>query len=264
MIADAFRSARAATSLTLGGRVAWFFTLMRWQRRVQTERISDSEPVFTVVVLSFARPQNIRPIVRSLLRMPEVKDVIVSNNNPAVDLRPFLTGCGPRVTLLSQAVTRGPDFRLHLARQDGGRYFLFIDDDMFLLPSQLSTVCRGLLADPSVPHGITGQIYDTWLDRMHYSVTDHAGRLDVVSRVTACTDDHVREYFRLSALLGCPAAFADDIILSFAGQGLPQSHRVGRILQCPTSDDARICLWKREGFFPVRMRLFLRVKGLKR
>lgn len=258
MILNAYRSARAASQLSLAQRFRWFWTFLSWQKRVASDvpLPSPDAPCFTAILLSYKRPQNIRPIVQSLLRVPEIATVVVSNNNPDIQLAEWTGDMGPRVRSIDQHIRRDSSFRMSLARRDDASYFLLLDDDVFLLPSQYSLLCRALLKDPSVPHGVMGQIYDSWLDRMHYGVHDHAGKLDVVSRVIACTKHHIEEYFRIFRTIPSRRMFADDIMLSHAGSGLPQSHRVGETLTCPTWDHDAICHWKHAGYFTSRMKLF--------
>ena len=112
----------------------------QWDAHFVPVRVLEERPIrATVILLSYKRVRNIQPIVRSLLKASCVGKVIVSNNNPDLRLDDWLRLRDDRVQVIDQPVRRFPGVRFELARQDGGEYFLTLDDDVFLFPRQCST-----------------------------------------------------------------------------------------------------------------------------
>lgn len=147
------------------------------------------------------------------------------------------------------------------------RYFLAVDDDIFLHPAQLQLLCNALMHDPSVPHGIYGQ---TWSDGVFRGgVAERDQRIDVVSRVYAFTDDHVKEFFRLTEAAGMPvetlarAECVDDVFLSFCGDRRPMIHDVGPFIDCPTQGKKGIATWRRNNFHSNRIALYQKLTAIK-
>lgn len=257
--------------LSFAGKFRWFRQFCAWKRKMRREKLQPvAKPLFTAILLSYKRPQNIRPILQSLLKTPEIGKVIVSNNNSRIRMGDWLSCSDPRVTVIDQVIDRPAGLRQHIAYREHADFFLIVDDDLFLLPSQLSGLCRALIEDPAVPHGIAGQLYDSWMDRMHRHVVDHNGPVDIVNGAVAFTRKHLAEYFRLLDLLQIgpthpfsTACISDDIILSWSGTRKPRIHALGPMTECPTSADPRIAVWRREGFFGARIMLLLTLRKLR-
>lgn len=256
--------------LTLAGRFRWFMRFRAWKRRMLCEKLPQvKNPVFTAIIPAYKRPQNIRPIVESLLRTPEVKKVIISNNNCRVDLSRWFRSSDLRVTIIEQVIDRPPLIRQEIALRDDGQYFIVVDDDLFLLPSQISTLCRAQIADSSSPHAAVGEVYDSWMDRMHHHVTDYSGFIDIVNRAFTFTRGHLDVYFALrdqlaSGTLSLRAIeLADDVITSFSGTRRPRTHAIGSFLTCPTSGTVGIAAWRTDGFFPTRLPILFLLRKLR-
>lgn len=270
-ISDAVSVAFAAGSLPFPARLAWFRTFLAWQRRALRERVPSDGPVdVTAIVLSYRRPQNIRPIVRALLRHPRIRRVLVSNNNCRTELSAGLGLKDDRVHVVQQSIDRPTHLRYQLALLDDADSFLFVDDDVFFTPLQIDRVIRGLDADPAVPHGVVGQIYDPWMDRMHHDVRDHEGPLDILNCVYACTRRHIVEFFRIVDQLGFgptspyrTSSFWDDMVLSHAGSAKPKTHRVGSFPVCPTTALRGTAECAADGFFRWRIKIFKRLRTLR-
>ena len=81
---------------------------------------TDSPERCRVVVISYKRPANIPWVVRSFLRCDFVERVVVSNNNPEIDLRSYLGTRDPRVELVEQAVPTRQGIRFTLAAERAG------------------------------------------------------------------------------------------------------------------------------------------------
>src|SRR5262249_18948740 len=87
-----------------------------------------------VVLLTHNRPQNMWLLAAGALRDRFGTGVIVSNSNPGVKMREWITTTGCRLVLIDVAVPTQPGLRLVLARESGSEYVLSIDDDLFLTP----------------------------------------------------------------------------------------------------------------------------------
>jgi hypothetical protein len=57
---------------------------------------------------------------------------------------------------------------------------------------------------------------------------------------------------------------ADDILLSFSGDGSPKCHNLGLLDNCPTSSEEGIALWKEKGFFDKRIQTLFQLRQLLR
>jgi len=203
----------------------------------------------TIVLLSYKRPQNIEPLVRSALKCSFVAKVIVCNNNPDVRMESWVGVSDSRLVLLNQKKNLGPGYRFDIAIREPGDYFCFIDDDVFLYPEQIRKLFAYLLEDPSVPHGARGQIV---FDNQEFldGIYGRECKVDILNGVYFFTKTHLEEYFRLDKILnGLPRV--DDIVLSFSGEAAPSCHDVGEILVCPTESVPGVAVW-REAYFIER------------
>lgn len=241
--------------------------LRAWERQLERYPVIGSAYGDVVAyVANFRRPQNIRPIVRSLLASRSVGRIIVSNNNPDCILERWFTPSQDRVSVLSHAEPQNCFMRyVHLQPFAGARN-LIIDDDVFLLPPQIDTLCDRLKENPSVPHGLYGQRWDG--ERFLGGIQRVEDGIDVISRVYAFTDRHLHGV--LDTVEPLKAAFADimhagwsdDIMLSCSGSGLPRIHDAGPLVDCPTQGAKGIATWRNDGFHASRTEIFKRVRAL--
>lgn len=210
-------------------------------------------------------------IARSVLRCSFVQKVVLCNNNPDLDIQEWLGIADRRLVVINQQENRGTVARFEISRRDEGDYFLAIDDDIFLTPQQIRRLFRHLLKDPSVPHGLYGQVafenqeFIDW-DLIH----GIEGRVDIINKVYGFTKAHVLECFRLLGLLGVENRAAlkeltmgDDIVLSFSGQSSPLCHHLGDILSCPTESLPGLAVWREPGFVSYRATLLARLRKVK-
>ena len=65
--------------------------------RFGPRRPAGDEPGWVAVVLSYRRPLNIEPIARAILRCRGCEVLIVSNNDPAIDIRRYCRVDDPRM-----------------------------------------------------------------------------------------------------------------------------------------------------------------------
>jgi glycosyltransferase involved in cell wall biosynthesis len=246
------------------GRVtfAWKYLKWRYKVRFSLPLMIDSEEKLTIVLLSYKRPQNIEPIVRSALACGFVDKLIVCNNNPEFPIEEWVRVSDCRLVLLNQMKNMGWWFRFDIARSEQGNHFLFIDDDIFLYPEQIKLLFLCLLKDPAVPHGVRGQILLDGNESLD-GIYGIERTVDIINGVYAFTKAHLSEYFRLhKELQGLP--MADDIVLSFTGESAPSCHNVGDVLMCPTERATGVAVWKQPDFLIHRTAALQRLVTVKR
>jgi hypothetical protein len=228
-----------------------------------------------VILLSYKRPANMDAIARSVLRCDFCSKLIVSNNLPTFAMKDWLSVDDDRLLLMDQSTEEKPGIRFEIARGCASDYYIMIDDDMFIYPTQIKTVFEALVADPAVPHGILGERKKGRGEREEcpvegypFSIGD-AGDIEVdhLTNVYAFTCSHLNRYFELARRLGIaqPRKIdnGEDVILSFCGDGRPRIHRVGPILVCSTSHTSGIATWRTmTRFFEARVELNRRLAEL--
>ena len=236
------------------GAIGWKKRLERWSGDICRMPEADGTGPVTAIVLSYKRPQNISPIVEALLRTPSVGSVVVSNHNCSVSSAGLFRS-HPRVRVLEND-GRDSYYRFFIASGLSGEFFLGVDDDVFLRPEQLETVCKRLKADPSVPHGVCGQFRTD--SGFISGIIRYEGRMDVINRVYAFTKMQAQKVVKQhdahwSEHDNC---MWDDILLSTTGRGKPMCWNVGSILMCPTSREQGVALCRREDFSRKREEAF--------
>lgn len=252
------------------GRIA-FARAIRWwheeaHRRGRIEHASL--PSVTAILQSYARPWNIDPMARMLLRFTCIERVIISNNNPRVDLRRHLAVADGRLTVIDQPHERPASMMAMLAlraSERGAERFVSIDDDLLLFPAQIIRLLGGLSFNPTMPHGVVGQR----VDRLGGAVEHHVMgdmQVDVLNRAYAFTAAHVRRYAELLDALGYETdeqketlPFGSDIVLSFSGDARPRVHAVGSLLSCPTAALPGVARFREPGFASFRADLLARL-----
>lgn len=218
---------------------------------------------FAVVLLSYRRRQNLDLQIHLALSAPGARRVIVSNNDPAVPLAPSTRD--PRLELVEQPREAGPIERYFVSRRVEERFILALDDDLFLLPEQLSRLAAALAADPDVPHGIYGQLWRPtgFVD----NVTRAEGEVDLLNRVYAFTPQHLARYFELLQALEVRSPDAlrdldDDLPLAFCGVRRPRIHDLGPFADCPSERSLKLARWRRKRAAELRTDLFERLRAL--
>ncbi|MBT5109735.1 MAG: glycosyltransferase [Rhodospirillaceae bacterium] len=227
---------------------------------------SHRAPFVTFILLSFARPRNLQRIVDTLLKADSCRRVIVSNNQPKIDIRDFLKSADDRVEIIQQDVAWGPVNRYHIARNCPGDFFVSIDDDVFLTPAQIDRLVGELVTDPSRPHGVWGQLLRVDPDKINlFSGVHRINReVDVLNCVYAFTKAQVRRCFELLDLLRLKdlreIGPGDDIFISMSGDQAPFCHDVGPIDLCPSHDQEHVARFCSDNFDARRLRLWRRLQ----
>jgi hypothetical protein len=217
----------------------------------------------TAILLSYRRPHNIELLVSSLLCCKFISKVVVSNNNPELNISDWVHLTDRRLSLLDQRENRGCGDRWRIARSENGSFFIVIDDDTFMAPRQLKILFSSLLENPEIPHGVFGgvmvpgdsdQLPKTWY------VRSCSCEVDVLHQVYAVTDRHVRRYFYLRDAIAARNVVyrhiidtvADDIVISHAGHGRPIISDVGHIPECSSRIAPGVALVAEDDFFSKR------------
>lgn len=217
-----------------------------------------SEPKAVAVLLSYKRPKNLPLIAKTLLKLDFISRVIVSNNNPEMKMEDYFDFSDTRLELINQKERRRAGFRFGIVQHLDAENYIFIDDDLFLKPSQIITLYQALLDNPSVPHGIWGQQYrkDDEPYKRFDIIRNYDGELDVINRAYFLTRRHVDNFFNILNAIGVSdivdLQFGDDIILSFSGRGRPICHDVGPLLDCPSKDEDGVAIWRENNFLNYR------------
>lgn len=256
------------------GRLLFVRDALRWERiarfgpRVRTRRTERA----TAIVLSYRRPKNIDAIARSILKCDVVGRLIVSNNNPDVEIRRWIGVRDPRLVVEDRGFNAGAAARFEIARREPAEFFFVLDDDLLLYPRQIAALVEALVDDPSTPHGLFGQRRKP-AGGFEDGVHGVNGPLDVLNRAYAFTRGHLDEFFRLMEWLRMHAGGdrldpdsidrGDDMLLSFSGGSSPRCHDLGPLLDCPTQWLPGIAVWREGGFREYRERLYARLAAAR-
>ncbi len=254
-----------------------------WRIHYGWDITMDVDASATVILSSFneQRIQNIEPIVRGFLKCRFIEKVIVTNNNPEINIYDWVQLDDSRIQLINQPFRRRAGFRWFLAKEETAQYFLAVDDDLFIFPGQLRKLFGSLIQQPEVPHGLAGSIYKSSEkvspgDLHHSYYRRKEMEVDVLHEVYAVTMDHVKTYFKYFEMLkeqhGLSSdifyssddlvmlAYGDDILISHGGGARPRIHDCGNMLGCPTALAEGVALWQGEGFTERRLKILDSVK----
>lgn len=221
------------------------------------------------ILLSYKRPQNMEAIVAEVCSSERFEKVILSNNNPEIDLRKWFDPAKYPIELIDQPVRTSAAKRFEIALALPHTYYFCPDDDVILTAEQINYLMDALEELPGVPHGIYGQLCQEITDEhvtFQNHVYDMTGFVDVLNRCYAFTHRHMERLHELLGLLGLSdfeqAGIFEDVLLSFSGDGKPVCHDVGFFTSCPTSGDPEIATWNRPGFVETRSSVYRRLVGL--
>ncbi len=220
------------------------------------------------ILLSYARPQNIQRMVDTVLQSSACGRLILSNNNPDIDIHEFIKSGDDRVEITQSPERRYAVERFVIARECPEQYFLCIDDDLFVSPDQIEQLIEALIREPERPHGMYGEIVHDRDGQLTVETSIHRydGELDVLNRIYAFTRDHVRRFFEIADLLGTEnideLGPIDDIVLSHSGNSLPRCHDFGDFWECPTSNQKGVALWQEADFLDLRLVCYRKLQKL--
>jgi len=266
---------------TLKRRVHFFYEIIRLLAKYTALRLAllrRGPPIIpqgktcVVVLLSHNRPQNLEILVRGALQNSFVQKVIVSNSNSNFHIAEWIKVKDERLQLIDETQNTLPGRRFVLAAEAAGDYFISVDDDIFLTPKQWAMFFERLVCDPKVPHSISGQLYrpgtifTNGTPFHHRENTD--AEVDVLIGAYAFTRGQLETVFRLAQALQLGSLTAigngEDILLSFAGKGVPCIHDLGCPLLCTSTSLRGVALSQtRENFWEERISLFENVRDAR-
>lgn len=233
--------------------------------------VPDSEKL-TVIVLNHKRPENVAQIARYVLRGGFVGRLIISNNSQDYRIEKYVKAKDSRLVLIDQAQPSGVGISFELAQQFDARYYLRVDDDIFLHPAQLQWIYWNLRRSADRPHGIFGAALsrdkapDQAWPFVHRRNMDST--VEILNGLFAFTREHLTEYLRLCALLGITDQKTfmngEDVVLSFSGHRKPLIHNVGPIWECASASTPGVALHQsRPRFYEERWRIFSELERIK-
>jgi hypothetical protein len=253
--------------------INYIFSYWRWRYRINFGRrvdLPDNMLKATVIINSYNREKNIGPMVQAALMCDFVEKVIVSNNNPQVRIENWVKASDDRVQLIQHKFRKRCRYRWIIAAKNPRRYYIAIDDDVFVYPEQLKKLFEALIDDPSVPHGMFGSVYisgdpssDEFSSAYSY-INSRNMSVDVLHQIYAVTNDHVSNYFDLLAKIRINnrevsnflRKIGDDIIMSHAGSERPKTHDFGFVLECPSHNRAGLATFQDLEFSQRRLKIF--------
>lgn len=226
-----------------------------------SNRNHRTKELVTSILMSYKRPFNIDQIARSILECKFVDRLIISNNNPRIDINEWINFRDRRAVVINQKEDKGCGFRWYLALDQGSNFFLAIDDDLFITSYQITKLFHHLTNKPDIPHGVFGSEYGSTdsLTQMRYHSTKNM-QVDVIHQVYAVTKEHVRGYFILIGLVrkmsqeiaDYAELLADDIVISHCGLGKPMIHNMGYVRECATATMRGCAVYKQHSFQEIR------------
>lgn len=214
---------------------------------------SNENEKATIIILSYKRPQNIAPIVKHALCCDFVEKVIVSNNNPDVRIDDYVRIASEKLLLFNQSKRTPCRYRWNIAKKYVSKFYILIDDDVFIFPSQLSALFSFLIQNSENVHGLFGSGYiEKDKKEIEYirseNVLSKSMQVDVVHQIYAVARTHVEKYFYFREMIkkANPVVFSDldefgdDILISYTSQEKPLVHNVGFVYECPSSVKAGV------------------------
>jgi len=208
---------------------------------------------FTAVILSYKRPGNIQRICETILEIKAVDKLILSNNNPEIDLTDYVSINDSRFFFIEQKEHCACIKRFEIAYSSPSKFYFCIDDDLFFNRNQIQYLMDVLVTDPSRPHGFWGQNYTVRGDkiRFHQPVVNKSTTIDILNRAYFFSWAHLVKLLnlvQLSQTYLTDVGTVDDIFLSFSGKKKPQLHNIDCFENCPTSNEKGIATWLRDDF----------------
>lgn len=228
----------------------------------------------TVIILSYKRPQNITPIVKHVLCCDFVEKIIVSNNNPDIRIDDYVRIASKKLILFNQNQKTPCRYRWDIAKKYVSKFYIVIDDDVFIFPSQLSTLFSFLIQNPENVHGLFGSTYIE-KDKKEIgkyirpeNVLNKSMQVDTLHQIYAVSRMHVEKYFYFRKMIekenpivfSYLDEFGDDILISHTSQKKPSVHNVGFVYECPSSVKAGVAQNAKPEFLIKRQKIKKMVK----
>ncbi|MEM9102699.1 MAG: hypothetical protein AAGB12_10280 [Pseudomonadota bacterium] len=224
------------------------------------------------ILLSYKRPQNMNALLADLCELDEVVHIILSNNNPDIDIRTWIDKeylNDSKIEIINQSQREHCVKRFELANNSPFDFFICPDDDLFLSKRQYQQVFHQFALSPDKVHGVRGQIamFHRGQSVLKSGLSGIDTELDILNCFYAFTRQHITKYFQLMQSNGITdinaLEFVDDIYLSFCGEGLPRCINVGELKFCESQDEVGIATWRETGFDAKRLAVYANLKQQK-
>jgi hypothetical protein len=219
-------------------------------------RVSLDIPQKATVLITYyhpARMDHIEAQVRNVLKCSFVDKLVISNHNPDVRIEDKIKIKDGRLNFINQTTRRGCGYRWLVAQELNPEYLIVVDDDIWFFPLQLAKLFSHLVAEPLIPHGITGMLFVENKDLEYHEKKDMT--VDFLCETYAVTGDQVNQYMELRRLVAKNEDLADMIdsaadfmIISRAGAGKPKIHDVGRLFKADTFKQVDVAVHKNDRF----------------
>lgn len=236
----------------------------------RTESIDTPQKV--TILLTYYHPSRMNRIdsqVRNFLKCTFVEKIVITNHNPDVKIEEKIKIRDDRLIWSNQEVRRGNGYRWRIANTLDGKYFIVIDDDVQLFPSQLKSLFQYLISEPEIPHGFSGQLLLSD-DKFWYRERENI-EVDYLCELYAVTQHHIKRYAELVQLIfeedktlsDFVERFADHIVISQTTSYNPKIHKISRPLRSETFKTPGIATHKDEHFEENVIKVCRAVKKLK-
>jgi len=217
------------------------------------------------ILLSYKRPQNIERILKNLIATSSISHVVLSNNNPAIDIKRWFDVDKYPIEFIQQASASVCAKRFEIALELPYDYFMCPDDDLFLNVEQLETLLGYAQCDKSRVHGMFGQIKSFQQGQVGFfsGIQGLTCEVDILNRIYCFSREQLLKMVELAKLIGLnsvgDALHIDDLLLSFCGKGRPVCHDLGSFEDCPTSEEAGVATYTETGFDATRLTAYRRL-----
>jgi hypothetical protein len=220
------------------------------------------------ILLSYKRPQNIERIVMNLNATPSVSHIVLSNNNPAVDMTQWFDVKKYPIEFIQQTSAAVCAKRFEIALELPYDYFICPDDDLFLNAEQLESLLEYAKQDKSRVHGMFGQIKSYQQQEVGFfsGIQGLTCEVDILNRIYCFSREHLLRMAELAKLIDLnsvgDALHIDDLLLSFCGEGRPVCHDLGTFEDCPTSEEVGVATYTENGFDATRLTAYRRLADI--
>lgn len=235
-------------------------------------KISIDGPQKVTILLTYYHPArmiHIDDVVRNFLSCTFVDKIVITNHNPDVKIQDKVKLRNERLILINQDIRRGNGYRWRVANTIQADYFIVIDDDVLLFPSQVRELFQHLLSEPEIPHGFAGQIL-LENDEFEFRERENA-EIDYLCELYAVTGTQVKRYAEIECLLSDEdktladyvERFADHIVISQTTAHNPKIHKVNRLLRSETFKTIGIATHKDDQFKDGVLKVCRAVKRIR-
>lgn len=233
--------------------------LWRTRNHIGPKASLNTDKKVAFILLSYKREQNIDTMLRAAAKCDFIDRIIVSNNNPEIDIRQHISLADPRLEIINQAERKRPTVRWELAQSETPECDIVVcpDDDIFLYPEQIKKLVQFAIDDPERSHGVVGSIDAKYVSR-------HNTECDFLMRCYVTTQQHIKRYFELTEQIPFyqenGIILGDDMIISLSAPKAAKIHKVGYILSCKTSMQDKIAIYTEDFFCERRAIIYEQAK----